>query len=120
MKQAAAFGGGAAVAAIAITAAEAGEWLTVIERLAMSPAWPLVLGVAVLAGGLWIGYQQRQSNAACEARVEDLTRAVQYMYALLATDDRYPQLPPFEDFAAGKFDLQALFRSRRIPIITAP
>lgn len=118
MKQAAAFGGGAAIAAIAITAAEAGEWLTVIERLAASPAWPLVLGLIVVAGGLWVLSSQRASNAACEARVEELTRAVQNMYALLATDDRYPDLPPYEDFAAGKFNLHALHRARSS--VTAP
>lgn len=105
-------GGGSTAAVFAIGAADVGDWLAVVERIAASPAGLLVFALLVLIGLGYLLVRQWQSGAACDERVRQLESVVQGMYALLATDDRYPDLPPYEDFAAGKFSLHALHRAR--------
>lgn len=119
MKQGATFVGGVGAGMFVLTAASAGEWLAVLdrgllmlERMAASPAAPFLICAVLLAGLAYVLHRQRVTGAACEERVELLTTAVQGMYAILATDDRYRDLPSFDDFAAGRFNIAAIHQSR--------
>jgi len=118
VKQATTILGSVAVTGIAITAAEAGDWLAIVERIAASPAGLLVFALLVLIGLGSLLVRQWQSGAACDERVRQLESVVQGMYAVLATDDRYQGLPPYADFAAGNFSIAEIHRSRSAPAFT--
>lgn len=105
-------GGGSAAAVLAIGATDVGEWLTVIERIAESPAGVLVFALLILVGLAYMLLRQWQSGSACEERIERLMRAMASMYALLATDDRYPDLPAFDVFVEQGLDLRAMHKAR--------
>lgn len=112
MKQGATFTAGAGACFLALTASEAGEWIGLLERIGMSPAFPFLIAALVLSGVGYLLHRQRVAGRECEARVELLTTAVQGMYAILATDDRYKDLPSFDDFAAGRFNIAQIHQSR--------
>lgn len=119
MKQgAASFGAGVGAGVFVLTASEAGEWIGLLERIRLSPAFPFLIGAIVLAGIGYIIHRQRVTSRECDARVELLMTAVQGMYAILATDDRYRDLPSFDDFAAGRFNIAAIHQSRSAPSFT--
>ncbi len=118
MKPAAAYaagGGTVALGVLAIRASDVSEWLTIIERIVASPAGLLVFCLLVLAGVVYVLARQWHSGTLCDEKVRQLENVVQSMYALLATDDRYQNLPSFEDFAAGKFSLQQIHKARTAP-----
>lgn len=105
-------GGGSAAAVLAISAVEAGDWLTLVERIVASPAGLLVFCMLVLIGLAYLLARQWHAGAACEERIEQLMRAMSSMYALLATDDRYPDLPSFDEFVERGLDLRAMHKAR--------
>jgi hypothetical protein len=111
-------GGGSAAAMFALSAADASEWLTVIERIVQSPAGVLVFALLVLVGLSYLLVRQWKGGEDCAARQRQLESVVQGMYALLATDDRYQGLPPYADFAAGNFSIAEIHRSRSAPAFT--
>lgn len=106
------FAAGVGVTGLVITAAEVGDWLTVLERIASSPVSPFLMGALTLVAFLYVLHQQRALTARCMAENDQLESVVQRIYALLATDDRFPDLPPYDDVRAGKFSLPELHRQR--------
>lgn len=112
MKQGATFSAGVGAGMFVLTASEAGEWIELLERIGMSPAFPFLIGALVLASVGYLVHRQRVAGRECEQRVELLMTAVQGMYAILATDDRYRELPSFDDFAAGRFNIAQIHQSR--------
>lgn len=112
--------GGSVAAIAAITSSDVSEWLAIIERVSESKAGLLVLCLLMLVGLIYLLARQWSAGNQCDERVRQLESVVQGMYALLATDDRYPDLPPYEDFAAGRFSLHALHRSRSTAAYSRP
>ncbi|MBA4285457.1 MAG: hypothetical protein C0434_07995 [Xanthomonadaceae bacterium] len=104
--------GGSVAAFAAISASDVSDWLAIIERISESKAGLLVLCLLFLVGLVFLLVKQWHSGAACEARIEQLTHAMASMYALLATDDRYPELPSFDDFVANGLDLRKMHKAR--------
>lgn len=95
-----------------ITAAEAGDWLTFIERMVASPVSPFLIGAMVVIGFIYVLNEQRKMNARCIEENDQLESVVQQIYLLLATDDRFPNFPPFEEVKAGKFSIVELHKQR--------
>lgn len=104
--------GGAAAAAFAISVTEAREWVALAQDVAKGESAFLAFCLVVLGVLAYLLYRQWKGGEECTIRQRQLESVVQGMYAILVTDDRYQGLPPYEDFAAGKFSIADIHRSR--------
>jgi len=107
--------GGAIAGALTISAPDVREWLHVAQEIAHGDSAFLVFCLLLLMMLGALLYRQRTSGDECAMRVHQLESVVQGMYALLATDDRYQDLPSYEEFAADNFSIAEIHRARSKP-----
>lgn len=110
-------------AVVAISASQVGDWLTVAERIAGSPAGLLLFCMLVLVLLVWLLVRQYQSGQECEERlvrmqdtyddkIAGLTDAMRTLHTLLVNDDRYgDKIPSFDEFIAKPVDARS-FRQK--------
>lgn len=104
--------GGAAAAAVVISVAEAREWVALAQDVAAGKSPFLAFCLIVLGVLGYLLFRQWRGGEDCALRVHQLESVVQGMYAILVTDDRYQGMPPYEDFAAGRFSIADIHRAR--------
>lgn len=111
-------GGGLATVGL-LTVADLGEWFSLIERIQKSPAAPIAVVALVIAAMVWLGVLQLRGRDACEhdlkvlkAEFASMREAMATLYGLLANDDRYPELPPFDEFVKRPIEILGPNKSR--------